>query len=158
MDAAKLEELKFHWDKWKSESKAFFGRAVLVIPILTGSILFQWQAISVKIPGVERLSTGRPLYLFVWVQSMLLWFFLCFKFLDLFRHRVPDDLEKCLHTDQVPNPYLRSLAGWLPASITRERIDLAWYGSMLWFVFVIYLAFVGVILLATVVHLLWMSI
>ena len=143
MDAEQLEELKFHWEKWKSESKAFFGRALLATPLLILSILFQWQAISVEILGVKQLSHRPLFYWFIWSLSVLLLFFLIFKFVDMLRHRVPEKFEGLVHTNLLPNPVRPG-----------HEIDLKRYGRYLWFVFVIYAGLLGGALLATAYHLL----
>jgi hypothetical protein len=142
MEPNELEELKFHWDKWKSEAKAFFGRAVLTAPVLILSILFQWQAISVEIPGI-KLRSDRPLfYWFVWFLSCLLLLFLTFKFVDMLRHRVPEAMEPMVHTNFLPNP--------LPWG--RREINLKKWGRFLWFVFAAYVVSLAVTLVVTAYH------
>jgi hypothetical protein len=147
MEADELEELKFHWDKWKAEAKAFFGRAVLTAPILILSILFQWQAISVEIPGFKLLSHRPLFYWFIYVMSFLLFLFLVFKFVDMLRHRVPEAMESKIHNNLIPNP--------LPWRA--REIDLRTIGRYLWFVFVLYAGVLALSLVATFFHLMMME-
>jgi len=45
-----IEEMQFHWNKWKDESKAFWGRAILGTALLLTSIMFQFWYYSNQDP------------------------------------------------------------------------------------------------------------
>jgi hypothetical protein len=139
-----LEEIKFHWEKWKGESKAFFGRALLATFVLLLSILYQWNIIEVKSESIKILSS-RPLFVwFIHILSWLLLWFFVFRLVDLLRHRVPKEMEKHVHREQLDIP---SPAGLI-------RIDLRKWAQFLWMVFVAYILLFFAALIVTFLHLL----
>src|SRR5260370_559241 len=73
-----LDELKFHWDKWKDESRVFWSRATLATGLLLLSILFQFSIFSISIEHPIKFqlpSDPRPLFQ---VLNALSWFLLLF--------------------------------------------------------------------------------
>jgi hypothetical protein len=104
MPDREFEELKFHWDKWKEESQAFWGRAILGTGIILLSILFQFGIISISMSWVHLTPPRDPwwFYFFVNLFSWYLLGFLSFKFIDLMRHRVPERFEPKVHNNFLP--------------------------------------------------------
>lgn len=103
MDKEHLDEIKFHWTKWKDESRSFWGRATFMSLILLLSILFQFGMISVNFSWIVIYIPRNPwwMYFFVNMMSWFLLLFLFFKFVDLLRHRVPDKFEQDIHNNEM---------------------------------------------------------
>src|SRR6185312_5225564 len=131
---SELETLKFHWDVWKSESRAFWGRAILGSAILAVSMLFQFGIVTLTVGWVQLNRPEKPqsFYFFVNVFSWFLLAFLGFKFVDLLRHRIPEKYEGLVHNNFIP------IAG-------RPR-PLRWFGRVLYTIFIAYAFTVAYIL------------
>jgi hypothetical protein len=134
MDDPELNRLKFHWHKWRDESKAFWGRATLGTAILLLSLFFQFGILSLNIPGVQICIPENPRWFYVSINvlSWFLWWFLCFKFVDLLRHRVPNDYEEAVHTNALP--------------LFGLKIPLRSIGHLLYLVFPFYAAALAAVL------------
>jgi hypothetical protein len=139
-----LDEVKFHWDVWKGESKAFWGRATLASVVLVISIFFQWDAVRIDMAWLKVDRKPTLLLAYVHAASWLLLVFLAFKFVDLFRHRPPEDVIAIVHTDRAPSP--------IPWGT--QELDLLRIGRYLYLVFPLYLLMMSTALLATGAHLL----
>ena len=103
------EEIAFHWEKWKTQAKSFWGRSVAAIAVLLVSIAFQFSVVKIKDPWISLEIPKHPkgFYLFLNASSWFLLLFLCFSFIDLLRHRVPEHLEETVHNNSLPNPLNR---------------------------------------------------
>lgn len=140
-----LEEMKFHWDKWKAESQAFWGRAVLGAGLLLLSVAFQFQIITLNTSNDYGLAIRIPksswqFYLAVNALSWFLLVFLCFKFTDLLRHRVPEWMEQKVHTNLLPNPLHRHFR------IGRSDLNLIRLTHLFYLIFPAYAVVMGFIL------------
>jgi hypothetical protein len=147
MPDVKLDELKFHWEKWRDESKAFWSRAILGTAILLASILFQYKFLSVSLPGVTLSLPAKPFWFYLLV-NLLSWYllgFLCFKFIDLLRHRVPEKIEMEIHNNDLPNP----IYSW---HLGPPTIDLKRWGRYLYLIFPVYAVTLGGLLLVAFVR------
>ena len=107
---SELDDLKFHWDVWKNESRSFWGRAILGSAILLLSILFQFGLVSVSTPPGFAFSMPKNPWWFYLCVNLFSWYllvFLCFKFVDLLRHRVPEKFEEVVHNNRLPLGFMK---------------------------------------------------
>jgi len=104
MTEFEFDQMKFHWEVWKGESKAFWGRATLGTSILLLSIFFQWGVVTVSVPWItlSKLAQESQFRFFINALSWFLFLFLCFKFIDLLSHRVPERFEEHIHNNNLP--------------------------------------------------------
>ena len=141
-----VDKLKFHWNKWRDESKAFWGRATLSAALLLISVAFQFEVISVDTPLVKLNVAHDPV--FYRILNLLSWEllgFLIFKFVDLLRHRVPEEMEEEIHTNKLPNSM--SKRGLGPV-----KFDLQEYGRLLYLLFPLYAATMAGLLFAATIY------
>jgi hypothetical protein len=118
-----LDELKFHWEKWRDEAKGFWRRAAVISIFLLLLILEQWGSAGWKFAGYEYNPTAEEAsihkrFLFC-PLSWCLFLFLIHNFIDLLRHRVPEDFEEKVHTNEIKfGPFaekvpLKKIGHWL---------------------------------------------
>lgn len=90
----------------RRKQSAFWGRTILGTALLLISLLFQFGVVAIDVPEVQlRLpSDPRWFYICINILSWFLWIFLTFKFVDLLRHRVPEEMESEFHNNLLPNP------------------------------------------------------
>lgn len=120
---ANLELLKFHWDKWQSESKSFWRRASVSSVLLVLLILHQFGTVNWKLEWFDyRASPEHAVLLNRLLFNPLSWCLLVyvfFGFVDLLRHRVPESMESVVHNNTINiGPFsrtqnLKSLGRWL---------------------------------------------
>jgi hypothetical protein len=113
------------------------------------SILYQWDALDLKLDWlVSKVTHGRWYFLYINALSWFLLAFLVFRFIDLLRHRVPDELETTIHNNSLPNPVYKFWPNdrWNPA-----RVDLRKIGHYEYLIFPSYVAGMCIILFMTTV-------
>lgn len=139
---SELDTLKFHWDIWKVESRAFWGRAILGSAILAVSMLFQFGIVTISLEWFHFVPPADPwwFYFFVNVFSWYLLGFLCFKFIDLLRHRVPEKFEEVVHNNRLP--------------VGPVKVNLRALGRIAYLIFPVYVITVACIL-GYASHALW---
>jgi hypothetical protein len=100
-----LDLPKFHWDKWQSESRGFWRRATSSSVLLVLLILHQFGTIDWKSEWFNfSASAANAFHLNRLLFNPLSWCLLSyvlFGFIDLLRHRVPDDLEPSVHNNTI---------------------------------------------------------
>ena len=124
---AYTERMQFHWSIWKSECKSFWTRLTVSSSILLVLFLYQLGTVELNLPWFKViLPTSNKIY----IVGSLYWFLLLigfFSFVDLMRHRVPDEMENTIHNNEINIGHLE------------KKIDLKKRGRFLYlYVFTFY--------------------
>ncbi len=140
---AYTERMQFHWSVWKSESKSFWTRLTVSSAILLVLFLYQLGNVELNLPWVKViLSTNNK----IWIVGSLYWFLLLigfFSFVDLMRHRVPDEMENKIHNNEINIGPLEKKVDLKKGGRTLYLVVFAFYffgfltgfGFMIWYTF-----------------------
>jgi hypothetical protein len=131
-----LDRLAFHWAVWQDESKAFHKSATGLALLMLGLTLFCFQT-SIKLVVLgNSLELGTMSALEIHLSRLIVCLVAAAAgvraidmWVNLQRHRVPEDVQELLHNDWVgPLPF-RKIGRW--AQSATLLVFALLYGSLL---------------------------